>query len=261
MTAVDTNPFFIVGSSRSGTTLLRLILAGHSRIAIPAETRFISQLAERLPITGPLSQDGVQSAINIVLQSAVGPTWRCRMNISVSRVRELVRPSLADVINVVYKHALHSAQKGRIGDKSPPYIFIAEELKLLFPQAKFINLIRDGRDVAISFIDAHFRGRPYHGRNFEWVRAVRRREDYRRASFARDFMDIRYEDLVTEPETITKRVCSFLDEEFEPGMLDFTTRIYWYRSESAESTLSSTNRYSETLSAYGDHDSLQSSAF
>ena len=164
----DSNPFFIVGSGRSGTTLLRLILAGHSQIVIPAETWFISPLVAQLPATGPLAPDAVQAAINIILRSYRWPDMEMSDDEFRSRVLRLTRPALADIINVVYGHALERAQRQRIGDKTPPYIFIAPQLKLIFPRAKFINLIRDGRDVAISFVDAGFPGRAYQGRNFPW---------------------------------------------------------------------------------------------
>ena len=225
-TGADLDPFFIVGSSRSGTTLLRLILAGHSRIAIPPETWFISPLVARLPLTGSLTSDSIQTAINIILKSARWPDMEMSDEEFRSRVVELERPALADIINVVYKHTLEHTQKQRIGDKTPPYILIAPELKRVFPGAKFINLIRDGRDVAISFVDAHFQGRPYHGRNFEWTRAVRQRDAYQRTALAKDFLDIRYENLVSAPEQTIRRVCAFLDEEFEVGMLDFQSRTY-----------------------------------
>ena len=226
MTGSDLNPFFIVGSGRSGTTLLRLILAGHSRIAIPAETWFISPLVAQLPITGKLTSDSIHTAINIILKSVRWPDMEMKDEEFRRRALALERPALADIINVIYEHALERTQKQRIGDKTPPYILIAPELKRLFPRAKFINLIRDGRDVAISCVDAGFENRAYHGRNFEWTRAVRQRDAYQRTPLAKDFLDVRYENLVTEPEQTIRRICEFLDEEFEAAMLDFQSRTY-----------------------------------
>ena len=222
----DPNPFFIVGSSRSGTTLLRLVLAGHSKIVIPPETWFISPLVAQLPITGALAPAAVQSAIDIILQSARWPDMEMPDEEFRTRVLALTQPSLADIISIVYQYTLERAGKRRIGDKTPPYILLAPELKLLFPRAKFINLIRDGRDVAISFVDAGFEGRAYHGRDFEWTRAVRQRDAYQPTRLAEDFLDVRYETLIVEPEQTIRRICAFLAEEFEPDMLDFQSRRY-----------------------------------
>ena len=60
-------PFFIVGSSRSGTTLLRLILCGHSRLHIPPETWFIADLVDRFPLHDPLLPAQVREATDIMV--------------------------------------------------------------------------------------------------------------------------------------------------------------------------------------------------
>src|SRR5579863_645595 len=64
---VDNTPFFIVGAGRSGTTLLRLILAGHSRLHIPPETWFVRTLVSELPLTERLSAAEVDRAIGLMI--------------------------------------------------------------------------------------------------------------------------------------------------------------------------------------------------
>jgi hypothetical protein len=63
----DNTPFFIIGSGRSGTTLLRLVISGHSRIHIPPETWFLLPLVEQLPLAEPLSPAQVAAALDIIL--------------------------------------------------------------------------------------------------------------------------------------------------------------------------------------------------
>lgn len=218
-------PFFIVGSSRSGTTLLRLILAGHSRIAIPPETWFVLDLVEQFPLTSPLIPEQVRAAIRVITECHRWPDMNMSAEDLTKQVLALDRPTMVDLIDIVFRFHLERSGKARIGDKTPPYINIAPQLKVIYPDAKFINLIRDGRDVSISFIDAHFRGRCYHGADFEWTTAVRSGISYRSSPLARDILEVRYEKLVGQPEKTVRTICEFLGEAFEPPMMEFYTRL------------------------------------
>jgi Sulfotransferase family len=221
----ENSPFFVVGSSRSGTTLLRLILAGHSRITIPPETWFILPLVERFPLRGSLTREQTTAAVKVITECHRWLDMDMPSAELAAQVSTLYQPSLSDLINVVYRYHLDRSGKQRAGDKTPPYINIMAQLKTLYPAAKFVNLVRDGRDVAISFVDAHFKGRPYHGSEFEWTKAIRQGMSCRNTYLANDVLDVRYEELVTDVEGTTRRVCSFLGEEFEPAMLQFQDRM------------------------------------
>jgi Sulfotransferase family len=219
------SPFFIVGSSRSGTTLLRLLLCGHSRLHIPPETWFIAPLVARFPLTGTFDTQQTRQVVEVMLAH---PRWP-DLDIPAEDLRAwaaaLPAPTLADLIGLPYRHHLARAGKPRFGDKTPPYIAIVPQLATLYPSARFIHLIRDGRDVAVSFIDAGFHGRAYHGARFEWTRAVRLGEAWRRVMLADRFIEVRYEDLVRDPEAALRRICACLGEAFEPAMLDWRARI------------------------------------
>src|SRR5215471_2582938 len=99
----DDTPFFIVGSGRSGTTLLRLILAGHSRIHIPPETWFILPLVERFSPSRSLAPEEVAEAIKIIISHR---RW-ADMGISdadfANWAGQCQQPRLVDVINLVYR--------------------------------------------------------------------------------------------------------------------------------------------------------------
>jgi hypothetical protein len=217
-------PFFVVGSSRSGTTLLRLILCGHSRLHVPPETWFVADLVARFPLAGGLSPAQVREAVGIMVGHYRWPDLEIPAEAFRAQVLALAAPSLAELIDLPYREHLRRAGKPRFGDKTPPYVAIVPELAALYPQARFINLIRDGRDVAISFVDAHFHGRPYHA-DFEWTAALRLAERWRASPLAGRMLDVRYEDLVREPEIVVRRICDFLGETFEPGMFAYRDRL------------------------------------
>lgn len=217
----NNSPFFIVGSGRSGTTLLRLILAGHSRLHIPPETWYILYMVEELPVTDVLMPAQVERAITLMVEDYRWPD----MNMTADELRRevigLTAPRLVDIVNIVYRRHLAASGKQRFGDKTPIYFKIIPQLVALYPDAKFIHLIRDGRDVAISWIDLNYDR--YYEQSFEWTMAMESREEFIHGPYANRVLEIRYEDLVRDLENTVRRVCVFLDEEFEPGMLSWNS--------------------------------------
>lgn len=215
-------PIFIVGSPRSGTNLLRLILCGHSRIHILPETWFIEDLVRELPLTRPLSPEEVGRAAAILTGHKRWPDMEIPARDFEAWAGALAAPRLVDVINLIYHHHLKLTGKSRFGDKTHAYVEIIPELSALYPDARFIHLIRDGRDVAISLIKVGWAH--YYERDFLWKRRLRFRRECADAPFANQILDVRYEDLVTKLEPTVAGICAFLDEEFEPGMLDWQHR-------------------------------------
>ncbi len=137
----------------------------------------------------------------------------------------LKEPKLTDIMGLIYTHHLTRAGKARFGDKTPRYISIVPELSVLYSGAKFINLIRDGHEVAISTVNAGFQTRWYHGESYPWTRAIRASQSYRNSPYASQILDVRYENLIQNPEDVVRKICSFLGEEFEPAMLRPQDRV------------------------------------
>jgi hypothetical protein len=216
----DNTPFFIIGAGRSGTTLLRLILAGHSRLYVTPETWFIGPLVHELPLTGELNPAQVERAVGLIVADYRWPDMEMSADNLFCAARQMLQPRLADIINLVYTEQLTRAGKARCGDKTPIYIEIVEELIALYPGAKFIHLIRDGRDVAISRIDAGWE-RYYENSRFTWTQTMRWREQYANKPFAGQILEVKFEDLVVDLEPTVRRICRFLGEEFEPAMLEW----------------------------------------
>ncbi|HVC60461.1 MAG TPA: sulfotransferase [Acetobacteraceae bacterium] len=218
----DQAPFFIVGAGRSGTTLLRLILAGHSRLHIPPETWFLRPLVRDFPLTGALTQPQVERAIETMVRHERWPDMHLAADDLRRQAAALARPALVDLIDLVYHHLLNTSSRQRLGDKTPHYFAIVPELATLYPRAKFIHLVRDGRDVAISWIDAGWQR--YYEPGFEWPAAIARlRMD--RTAYPDRTLEVRYEDLVRHPAEVAQHICGFLGETFEPSMLGWQDRI------------------------------------
>ena len=217
-------PFFICGCGRSGTTLLRAVMLGHSRLNVSPETHYIRHLVGHVPLSGPLSPEQVTDAVNRIVAH---PRWK-EMGVTNAEFRAeamaLPSPRLADVLNLVYLRHAREAGKARPGDKTPDYIRYVPQLLEIYPGARFIHLVRDGHDVAISYAEVGW-GQAYQGQDFEWTQAVRAALSYRSMPFADRILEVRYEDMVSDLEGTIKRICAFLGEDFEPGMLQWHGQI------------------------------------
>jgi hypothetical protein len=212
-------PFFIVGSGRSGSTLLRLMLASHSRIAIPAETWYLTDLVEEFPSDRLLQESEISKAIAVMTNHYRWPDMGLDAAEVRRRVAKLSGVRLRDLVEIVYRWHMEVEGKSRWGDKTPPYIEIVPSLAALFGDAKFIHLIRDGRDVAKSFQRHGWNGPWMDGYTREWLRAVELDKRLSKTPLNERILRVLYEDLVLHPEATLRRICTFIDERFEDQML------------------------------------------
>lgn len=212
-------PFFIVGADRSGTTMLRLILdrAG-AGAALPPETMFISDFL------GAWHEGGLDDhAAAVALTRRVWNHPKVRQW-GIGGEPELPPPGLPHeeafrwAVEQPYLAYMRRDGKQWWADKTPPYIDRIDELAAIFPGAKFIELVRDGRDVALSILTVPFGDATTWHAARRWAHCVRVGAEQRRRR-PDDVLLVRYEDLVAEPEAHVRRICEFLDIDFDPDML------------------------------------------
>jgi Sulfotransferase family len=222
---MNSAPFFIVGSGRSGSTLLRMILASHSRLAIPPETRFLEPLVNQLPVHRPLSPEELAQAVGVITSNYRWPDMQMDVDEFQKAVSALDRPYLSRVAEVIYQHHMAKEGKQRWGDKTPCYIRIIPQLAQLFPGCRFIHMLRDGRDVAKSFQTTGWYGPWLHDNAAEWTEALDYEERWVGSHLAAEMLQVRYEELVRRPDETVRRICAFLDETFEPQMLSWQDHV------------------------------------
>jgi hypothetical protein len=206
---------------RSGTTLLRLILDSSSLLAIPPETGFLLPLVSgAAPGEG---EDARERLLSTILSFETWPDFHLSADDFRSSILALRPFSVSDGVRVFYRLYSQRFQKPRWGDKTPSYGLHIVEIERLLPEACFIHLIRDGRDVACSVRPLWFSPGTTIGEIArDWAaRIVRIRSQ---ASTCHRYLELRYEQLIREPEAAVRRVCLFLDLPFEPAMLRFHER-------------------------------------
>ncbi|MFN2432954.1 MAG: sulfotransferase [Gemmatimonadota bacterium] len=110
----------------------------------------------------------------------------------------------------------------RWGDQTPAYALHMPAVLRLFPDAQFLHVLRDARDVALSWrrLEEHRGHSLWHiGNTWRWYVATARRDSRQLAPGA--YLELRYEELVRDTEGQLRRACDFLGESFEAGMLQF----------------------------------------
>lgn len=219
MEHAHTAPFFIVGNPRSGTTLLRFMLSSHSRIYIPDETGFVPFL--RVRVDAPLTRAQVRAVLDRI--GYLNRFWYGMVQDLDAFWGALPEPRLAQVLDRLYRMRIADYGAVRWGDKTPLYVQYIPYLHRLFPDAQFIHVIRDGRDATLSAMRKWSREKPYLDPYYllkNWVRNVRAGQAARRLVGEDRYLEVRYEALVAHPEAMLRETCAFLQESFEPRMLD-----------------------------------------
>jgi hypothetical protein len=209
---------FIVGAGRSGTTLLRLMLDSHSQLAIPSESGFLAELSDP---PEPESAGTPAGFLEIVLAN---PHWAgfcvpdAELRAAVGALDPFDSSAAARLCYSLYA-ARHD--KPRYGDKTPMYVLKMDQLERLLPEARFVHIIRDGRDVALSMRPMPFApGKDMTSIAAQWRDWVRQGREL--GPQVNHYMEVRFEDLVRDPKAELRAICEFIELEFELGMLDYT---------------------------------------
>jgi len=218
--AIARGVFFIIGTGRSGTTLVQSMLMSHSRIFLPPETRYFGVTDPDLILGAGQRKPGDLDRY----LAAAWPDWsRREFGLDEAEVRSAIAATDLSTRAVFLALAgLWSARSGkpRIGEKTPNHEKSVARIRAVFPEARFIQILRDPRDVVVSKRDHQLQG---HASIFRYARSMRKVYD-RHAEYVRTlpkdvYLTVRYEDLVSDPEGQVRTMCAFLGEEFEPAMV------------------------------------------
>jgi hypothetical protein len=227
-----TNPYlFIVGAARSGTTLLQRMVDSHPQIAVVNETYWLPRKAR--PDQG-LTPNGLVTE-RLVDELVANPKFD-RMGLTRERLEQILVAespiSYPDFVSRLFDLYALARGKSLAGDKSPGYVRKIEKLHRLWPTAKFVHLIRDGRDVCLSMLDWG-KGDRVAGQDGTWARdpVVSTALYWRRSVLlgqeagatlgAERYREVRYETLVTQPREQAGALCDFLQIPFDEAMLRF----------------------------------------
>jgi hypothetical protein len=213
-------PVFLVGASRSGTTLLRLMLNEHPDLAIPSESHFIGTLFDRFGPDATLSGEALDRALEVVVGFA---QWREDFTQTEAELRAAVGSgplTMAALIDRIFRLEVGPGP-ARWGDKSPPYLRWVEGLLTCFPAGQAIAIVRDPRDVYLSLERLGWFGSSTWDIGRYLAASGRYVEQWTQRFSADRFTVVRYEDLVLHTQTTLRAVCDYLGLPFAAGMEGF----------------------------------------
>jgi hypothetical protein len=203
----------VVGVPRSGTTLLRMMLDAHPELAIPPETGFLPALADLDAGTDPR-----EAAWQIISGFHTWPDFALDADVLRKAVQD-APPTAADAARAFYRLYAERFGKPRYGDKTPTYGTDIDRIGSLLPEARFLHIIRDGRDVVSSVRGLWFRpGDSIESCAQDWATRLART---RALGSQLPYLEVRYEQLVVQPADTLHAICRFLELTFDDRMLAF----------------------------------------
>ncbi|RMF59385.1 MAG: sulfotransferase [Calditrichaeota bacterium] len=219
--ALSDEPFFIFGCARSGTSLLSRMLNSHPKLAVPYESHLFNTFYPWLKYYGDLSvRANLERLVDDILRTDVMQDWTPPLDRGeiLSSVRT---PDFGGVMDAVMCSWASKQNKSRWGEKTPHHIYFWDQISTFFPKARIIHIVRDGRDVALSLLNARFGPKSiYAGARF-WVAYLRQVERVKAQVDKRRIFELRYEELLAAPERLLSQVCEFLGEDYTPAMLEY----------------------------------------
>ncbi len=225
---MPTNPIFIVGVPRSGTTLLAAMLAAHPRISCGPETHFFRRLASLdadslcEPALWPdLAVNFISSITHTSFNDATRKPLLEKYKIQPEQVSKFLSqrpPSIPNILASVTEQYMEVQGKCRWAEKTPDHMKYVSSIRKYFPESPIIRILRDPRDVALSLARVPWGASSFVEALFLW----KHYDETSSLFFERDEKSytLRYEDLVISPETELLKLCQFLGEKFESSMLD-----------------------------------------
>jgi hypothetical protein len=213
---------FVSGPPRAGTTLLQLVLSAHPMITVTPETRFIRQLFNgRFAPHKKLNQDEIEFVTQLMRSDAKLNSWPAfKLEDSLGKLHQGMTTS--QILDSLFQTFAEHTNGGTdyLGNKKDLYSTgYGPYTKKVFPDAKFVYIVRDPRDVTRSIVE-HLSGRAL----AEAAATCMNRDRHivkMLEMFPHDTLVIRYEDLVSEPERVCRRMCDFLSVPFDEQMCTF----------------------------------------
>jgi hypothetical protein len=217
------DPFFIIGSGRCGTTLLRKALFAHPKICIPPETYVFSECVQLFRTYRTLPW---KVLVFLVLSRLEYHPKFDAFNLSLRPLaNELVsvpedKRSLALILDQFMRY--YAQEKGfsctKWGDKTPRNTWKLDDIHSVFPDAKYIHIIRHGADVVQSYLRTGLHVDLAYSAE-RWKKTVHLARSFG-ARHPDQYLEMRYEELVQNPLPFIKQTCEFLAVEYRPEMME-----------------------------------------
>jgi len=191
---------FVVGCGRSGTTLLRALLDAHPLLAVAPESHFVVAL----------DPGGQRIGRRRFRRALARSPWFALWDLDPAAIALERRPRFADAVRATFAAYARARGKPRYADKTPHYVSHLPRLAARFGEARFVHLIRDGRDVAASLRRVPWGPPTLDGAAAVWARRVREGRAAEGALGPGRYREVRYEALVAAPQAVVDDLLPWL---------------------------------------------------
>lgn len=233
---IRSQPFFILANPRSGSSLLRIICDCNQYLSIPPECGFMEWLFEDFKnwkAEDCKNEEKLNSLLDAIVNSKKFFTWKVEREELKARMIARLPGNYQEVVEEVY--LTYGAQRKtnilKWGDKNNYYIDRLEKLNAIFPEAKYIHLLRDGRDVATSYLQllnlkTNSAFIPQLSNSIEniaaeWDANNKKIQEFLNSRKKENVCFIRFEDVLQNTEDELRQLCEFLDVPFDKQMLEY----------------------------------------
>lgn len=227
---LDERPIFIIGSERSGTTLVLAILACHPRIAVPEVTWYYPRFRPYVHTYGDLNID--ENFQSFAYEMAYGlrvPFWRmpdinpATFGIDILKRAAEIERSFAGIFAAMFERYAGHVGKPRWGEKTPGNIYYIDKILEDFPNAQFVYIYRDCRDTSAEFIDSQFGPTNAYSAAEMWRDGQMAAKPFRQSLGSDQWFNLKYEEFVRDPVSHLRSLCDFLGEEYDDALMEFHT--------------------------------------
>ena len=209
--------FFVVGFPRSGTTLLASMLNRHSQICVPPETQFFRKFMRKFKPWPNLSKE------ELIGRFVAFPRI-CDLDVQPDDLTDLPANILEQpeqLLAAALTSYARRAGKSIVGEKTPAHALYLPTIEAAFPEAKFIAIVRDGRDCVFSNVRQAWTGNSAYRHSAEWNYYAEKIEAFKRRHPSK-ILVVRLEDLLGRPEQFMREIADFIEIDFEIGQLQAT---------------------------------------
>lgn len=216
-------PVYVIGYPRSGTSATCKLLRRYHKVSFGTESQFIVRYYKRLSQYGNLNDDeNLRRLIKDISAERFFTRSQRNWGFVFDPARafsEITKRTYSGLLDAIFRQLAEHNGMVRWGDKTPDYNSDLRVLRHLFPDAQFIHIVRDGRDVALSIREMNFGPTNACEAARQWARALDAIRSFARELPADQFFELRYEDLTDGPVETMAALADFLGIDDSAGRL------------------------------------------
>jgi len=223
------SPVHVIGHVRSGTSILLSLIRKYLKVNFGTESQFIIRYYNNLERYGDLTiEKNYKLLINNIAAERCFRRWNKRFGFTLNKEKifnDRKGDTYRDILFSIFSQFAEYNEMKRWGDNTPEYIYNLPVLKDLFPDAQFIHIVRDGRDVTLSSFKTHFGAKNAYKGATSWVQEIDLVRTFAATLPKEQYIEIKYEDLLTRPVDVFTQLINFLGIEDPKNLLaDFINK-------------------------------------